>query len=193
MRSLSTGTLLPGTACESITLVWLILPPFINITVVLDRYCICTSLVESKLHMNNYITWRHQFVFWQDWHPLCDKDCWHWTLWGCVHQELLQAEWIRQVKLLVKWMAPESLSDGVFSEKSDVVGFSHLLVELRSGRINVRWLVKTGIILKELPCKTVAADETTASPHFFLAYKVHLGGVWTCTVINVHYMLGSTV
>ena len=44
----------------------------------------------------------------------------------------------KSIKLPVKWMAPESVSDGVFSEKSDVVGFSHLLVQLRSGRVNVR-------------------------------------------------------
>ena len=36
----------------------------------------------------------------------------------------------RSVKLPVKWMAPESLSDGVFSEKSDVVGFHILYSEL---------------------------------------------------------------
>ena len=29
----------------------------------------------------------------------------------------------KSTKLPVKWMAPESLTDGIFSEKSDVVGF----------------------------------------------------------------------
>ena len=32
------------------------------------------------------------------------------------------------VKLPVKWMAPESLSDGIFSEKSDVVRLSILII-----------------------------------------------------------------
>ena len=33
------------------------------------------------------------------------------------------------VKLPVKWMAPESLSDGHFSEKSDVVSYRTSLIE----------------------------------------------------------------
>ena len=35
----------------------------------------------------------------------------------------------KSIKLPVKWMAPESLTDGVFSEKSDVVG---ILIEYPS-------------------------------------------------------------
>ena len=33
----------------------------------------------------------------------------------------------KSVKLPVKWMAPESLSDGVFSEKTDVVSFKMIV------------------------------------------------------------------
>ena len=96
-KSLSTETLLPGTACECVHI-----NLFVLVNIVSWWFLVCRIDIHFVIKIADFGL--SEDVYAKNYFRQSGSD--------------------KSIKLPVKWMAPESLSDGVFSEKSDVVGFS---------------------------------------------------------------------
>ena len=97
------------------------------------------------------------------------------------------------VKLPVKWMAPESLSDGHFSEKSDVVSYQTSLIENTSEQsvskstLNYlyrfptwfRWYFPNWNYISFMPCVPYYCDYCYIL-YSYMSTTLSMADIWRC-------------